>query len=341
MNDFSGKTVLVTGATGLIGSNIIDRLMTMGDVKVIALARNKEKLEKGFAEFIGNENFNAVIQDICAPIILPKDVKVDYIFHTAGAMTGEVINNRPLEVIDANLTGTRNCLDLLHEQKNAGYSGRLVLFSSVTVYGNNSNLDRIVTEKDTDIAGTLDVPYAAYAETKRMSEVLALSYCRQHDIDVVIARLSTVYGYTRFPPNTAFYEFIKKALNNEEIVLNSSGLPRRDNIYIDDAVNGLLLICKKGISGEAYNISSNGDLGNFAAVDEIAETVAKVANEVFGKNVKVKYDETSTKPRGTGVKLDNEKLRGLGFDIRMELEKGAEITILKFEKRRQDVHRVI
>ncbi len=330
MNDFSGKTVLVTGATGLIGSNIVDRFMAIGDVKVIALARNKEKLEKGFSDYIGNKNFDMVIQDICTPINLAKNIKVDYIFHAAGEMTGEVINNRPLEVIDANLTGTRNCLDLLHEQKKAGHDGRLVLFSSVTVYGNNSNTDRTVKEKDTDIAGTLDVPYAAYAETKRMSEVLALSYCRQHDIDVVIARLSTVYGYTRFPPNTAFYEFIKKVQNNEDIVLKSSGLPRRDNIYIDDAVNGMLLICKKGAKGEAYNISSNGDLGNFAAVDEIAETVAKVANEMYGKNVKVQYENQSTKPRGAGVKLDNAKLKRLGFTVKLSLEKRIIETIRRY-----------
>lgn len=271
-----------------------------------------------------------VIQDICAPIILPKDVNVDYIFHAAGAMTGEVINNRPLEVIDANLTGTRNCLDLLYEQKNSGHGGRLVLFSSVTVYGNNSNADRTVTEKDTDIAGTLDVPYAAYAETKRMSEVLALSYYRQFDMDVVIARLSTVYGYTIFPPNTAFYEFIKKALNNEDIILKNCGLPRRDNIYIDDAVNGLLLICKKGTAGEAYNISSNGDLGNFAAVDEIAETVAKAANEVYGNNVRVKYENPPMKSRGAGVKLDNEKLKGLDFTLELSLEKGTKETIRRY-----------
>ena len=95
MNDFSGKTVLVTGATGLIGSNIVDRFMAIGDVKVIALARNKEKLEKGFSDYIGNKNFDMVIQDICTPINLAKNIKVDYIFHAAGEMTGEVINNRP------------------------------------------------------------------------------------------------------------------------------------------------------------------------------------------------------------------------------------------------------
>ncbi len=329
MSCFDGKTVLVTGATGLIGSNIVDRLMLMGDVKVIALARNEEKLEKGFTDYIGNKNFSTIIQDICAPINLPKGVNVDYIFHAAGAMTGEVINNRPLEVIDANLTGTRNCLDLLCEQKKSGHGGRLVLFSSVTVYGNNSNTDRTVLEKDTDVAGTLDIPYAAYAETKRMSEVLALSYCRQHAIDVVIARLSTVYGYTRFPPDTAFYEFIRKALNNENIILKNSGLPKRDNIYIDDAVNGLLLICEKGIKGEAYNISSNGDLGNFAAVDEIAEHVAEVANDIYGKNIAVKYENHSVKDRDAGVRLDNKKIKSLGLEINFSLEEGIDIILSK------------
>lgn len=327
MNRFSGKTVLVTGATGLIGSNIVDRLMLMDDVKVIALARNEEKLKKGFADYIGNKNFCTVIQDICDPINLPKSIEVDYIFHAAGAMTGEVINNRPLEVIDANLTGARNCLNLLYEQKKFGRDGRLVLFSSVTVYGNNLNTDRTVLEKDTDVAGTLDIPYAAYAETKRMSEVLALSYCRQYAIDVVIARLSTVYGYTRFPPNTAFYEFVKKALNSEDIVLKNFGLPRRDNIYIDDAVNGLFLICEKGTKGEAYNISSNGDLGNFAAVDEIAEIVAKVANDIYGKNIAVKYENHSVKNRGAGVKLDNAKVRDLGLEINFSLEEGIDIIL--------------
>lgn len=332
MSDFNKKTVLVTGATGLMGSNIVDRLMEMGDVKVVALARNKKKSEKKFKDYIGNKNFITIIQDICTSINLPKDVKVDYIFHAAGAMAGEVINNKPLEVIDANLTGTRNCLDLLHKQKKAAHDGRLVLFSSVTVYGNNSNSDRIVTEKDTDIAGTLEVPYAAYAETKRMSEVLALSYCRQHDIDVVIARLSTVYGYTRFPPNTAFYEFIKKALSNEEIALKSSGLPRRDNIYIDDAIDGLLLICENGIKGEAYNISSNGDLENFAAIDEIAEIVAKVSSEKYGKNIDVRYADPSRKNRVAGVKLDNTKVKALGFKLRFDLKKGIEETIYKYKK---------
>ena len=64
MNKWSEKTVLVTGATGLIGSHIVDELMKMGNVKVIALSRSAEKLEKGFAEYIGNKNFSYIAQNV-------------------------------------------------------------------------------------------------------------------------------------------------------------------------------------------------------------------------------------------------------------------------------------
>ena len=92
------------------------------------------------------------------------------------------------------------------------------------------------------------------------------------------------------------------------------------------------MICKKGVNGEAYNISSNGDLENFVAVDEIAETVAKVANEVYGKNVKVKYENPSMQVRGAGVKLDNAKLKGLGFMMGFNLKNGIKGTIHRYVK---------
>ena len=330
MSVFCGKKVLITGATGLIGSNLVDKFMSMGDVKVIALARNEDKLKKGFGEYLDNPNFKILVQDICSPISLSENTKVDFVFNAAGSMTGDVINNKPLDVVDANLIGTRNCLDFLYAQKKNGHNGRLILFSSVTVYGNDTNSDKTVTEEDTTTAIRLNNPYAAYAETKRMAEVLALSYSRQKEIDTVIARLSTVYGYTRFPPNTAFYEFVKKALNNEDILLKNSGLPRRDNINIDDAVEGLLTICVKGKREEVYNISSNGDLNNFAAVDEIAETFAEVANKFYNKNIIVKYENGEVNERAASLKLNNGKLKALGKIIRVSLQDGIRETIARF-----------
>lgn len=329
MSEFAGKTILITGATGLIGSNLVDRFMSMGDTTVIALGRNEDKLKSGFADYLDNPRFICAIQDVCQPLCLPDSIMVDYVFHTAGATTSNVINERPLEVIDANLIGTRNCLELLRAQKGKGVSGRLILFSSVTVYGNSFDEDQEVSEEDTHFAPLLDNPYAVYAETKRMSEVLALACSRQYGVDVVMVRLSTVYGPARFYPDSAIYEFIQRALKGEDIILRNSALPRRDNIYIDDALNGLIAVCTKGKSGEVYHISSNGELGNFAAVNEIAEIIAETVNRMYGKMVSVQYETRANSQRKPGVILDNRKTMTLGWYIQTGLSQGIKKTVEK------------
>ena len=100
-----------------------------------------------------------------------------------------------------------------------------------------------------------------------MVEVIAQAYYRQYDIDSVIVRISYVYGYTKQHPNTAFYEFIEKAVKGEDIILNNSGMARRDNIYISDVINALLILCMKGEAGEIYNVSSAGEKVNFTGID--------------------------------------------------------------------------
>lgn len=318
---------MVTGATGLIGSNLVDKLIEMKDVNIVVLARNEEKVKKGFAEYIGKNNFKYYIQDICEPISFEE--QVDYIFHAAGPMEGKIIANYPVDVIKPNINGTINCLEFLKNQKEkTGLNGRLVLFSSVTVYGNITDKDVIVTEEDTRVTDKLNANNACYSQSKRMIEVIANSYSKQYGIDVVIARFSTVYGKTRFIPDTAFYEFIKKAICKQDIVLNSTGLARRDNIYVEDAINALLVITFKGKSGEAYNISSNGDGGNFASVDEIAVKVSEIANELgINSTIKVIFKNKNDSKRASGIKMDNQKVKDLGWKLGYSLEEGINETI--------------
>ena len=160
-----------------------------------------------------------------------------------------------------------------------------------------------------------------------MIEVIALAYARQYGIDVVIPRFATVYGPTRFIPDTAFFEFIRKGIAGEDIALNNSNLPRRDNIYIDDAVDGVLTVAARGENMEAYNISSNGDLGNFASVGEIAETVASVSDKMFGRSIKVNYTMDVGEKRKPGFKMSNEKLKYLGWNTRNSMEEAIKKTI--------------
>ncbi|MFA9464604.1 MAG: NAD-dependent epimerase/dehydratase family protein [Velocimicrobium sp.] len=327
MKSYSNKTVLITGATGLIGSHIVDALMDKGDVKVIALSRSEEKLKKGFEQYLKNSNFSVVAKDVVETFKFHESI--DYIFHAAGPMEGKIIKNRPIDVIKPNIAGTMNCLEFLKKQEiEKGIKGRMVLFSSVTVYGNNADVDLIVQEADTRVTETLESVSAPYSQSKRMSEVITLAYCRQFGIDAVIGRFSTVYGSTRFIPDTAFYNFIKKGIDGENITLNSSGLPRRDNIYVDDAVAGILAVGTKGITGEAYNVSSNGELGNYASVDEIAQVIAEAANKRNSDIiVEVINKLEATGVRRPGLKLDNSKLKKLGWDISTSLTEGIDKTI--------------
>lgn len=332
MREFSGKTVLITGATGLIGSHIVDTLMQLGDVNVIALSRSRGKLEKGFAEYIGKPTFRYIAQDVVEPLRM-NGLMVDYIFHAAGPISGNEIKTAPVGVIMPNLIGVINLLDFLRLQKaNTGKAGKMIVFSSATVYSNYSDEDRRVSESDTNAAEPLDAYTAPYSESKRMVEVIARAYQRQYGLDVIIARFGYVYGYTHFPPNTAFYSFINKVLAGENIIMQtpSQQLPRRDNIYIDDVISGLVMAGLRGESGQAYNISSNTELGNFAAIDEIANIMIETVNNQYGEKEKLQPLVVSQGQRKAGLILDNTKLKALDWQPKVGIREGIKRTIEQF-----------
>ena len=340
MSELNNKTVLITGATGLIGSNLVKYLMALGDVTVIAAGRSQEKLENAFKSYLNEKRFSIEAFDVSEKIESIK-VPVDYIFHAAGPMEGKVIQRTPINVINPNIMGTINCLELLRvlEQKWDKRS-RLVVFSSVTVYANNTTADLVVTEEDTNVTERLESIGAPYSQSKRMAEVITSAYIRQYNCDAVIARFSTVYGDTIYHPDTAFFQFVDKAISGEKIMMNVSGIGRRDNIYVDDAIKGLVTIAVKGKTGEAYNISSNGDLGNFAAIDEIAQLILDEADDrrppEDKHHYKVEYKDGGKNSRKPGLRLDNSKLKSLGWSVKTSLREGIKATIDSILSKREE-----
>lgn len=331
MAGFEKKTVLITGSTGLIGYNLAKRLTEEEGCRLILTGRSMAKLEKTFAPSVSALGDRVVLRELSIGTgrSLECDERVDYIFHAAGSAEREVIMKRPVDVLSPNVTGTRECLEFLKRQKERGHSGRLVVFSSVTVYGAAQGDEMTVREGDLGGGVSLENPYATYAESKRMSEVIARAYYRHHGVDSVIARLSTVYGYCPNVPDSAFYEFVKRSLSGEDIELKGAGMPRRDNIYVEDAVEGLLSIATKGEVSLSYNVSSNGEGDNYAGVDEIASRVARVTAKVTGKE-KVNVKVPSFERRAPGVLLDNERLKGLGWRLRYGMEEALTRTIRRF-----------
>lgn len=323
---FRNKTILVTGATGLIGSHIVEKLLATDGTTVIAVGRSKAKLSSTFSNSPHLGLLKCMEHDISRP--LPDEIgNVDYIFHAASPISGEIIKTRPLDVIESNLSGTINCLEYLKHQGH----GKMVVFSSATVYSVETS-SHVAHETETSIADCIDAPNAPYSESKRMIEVIANAYHKQHQVEVLIARFSYVYGYSKHPAKTAFYEFINRALAGENIVMNKSGLSRRDNIYVEDAVDGLLHLCQVGKDGEVYNISSNGDKGNYAAVDEMADIIAKNAKKLIaGSDVKVTFKEQGNE-RVEGLRLSNEKIKATGWAITNSIEDGIYKTMKEYLK---------
>ena len=323
MSVFDNKTILVTGATGLLGCGIVNRLLSIPGVKVITMGRTEAKLKDTFD---ASDNIRFISHDVSNP--LPKSLGViDFIFHAASPISGEVIKRNPLDVINANLKGTINCLEYLRAQGN----GKMVVFSSATIYNTSTSTNKIAVENQTNYTDSIDAQNAPYSESKRMIEVIANAYHKQYEVDILIARFSYLYGYSRHPAKTAFYDFVFKALNGENIELNKSNLPRRDNIYIDDAIDGLLHLCEVEANGETYNISSCGDKGNYAAIDEIAESIVRVANKLNGTNVKVVY-KTVEGERVEGLRLSNDKIKKTNWSVKNSLDIGIEKTLLQYRK---------
>ena len=324
--------MLVTGATGLIGSNLCYELLKSFASKVIALSRSKDKLERVFSEYLSNPHFSYIAKDVCEPLELSE--RVDCIFHAASPISGAVISEQPVNVILPNIDGIKNCLDFMRNQeRNTGFRGRIIVFSSATVYSNTTMSDRTVSEEETESQTKINAANAPYAESKRMSEILASAYCRQYGVDAVIARIGYVYGCCKELPNTAFYSFMKTALAGQDIVINNPSMSRRDNIYIDDVISGLFTIYEHGVSGEAYNISSAGEKGNFAAADEMASVITDIVNKekLSEQPVSVKY-LSETKLRQPGIILCNDKLKSLGWAPEYSLYDGIGKTVEKYIK---------
>lgn len=326
LEKFKNTTILVTGATGLIGSHIVTKLLTIEETRVIALGRSKSKLVSTFEDDKCVGSLVCMEHDIASP--LPKDLgHVDFIFHAASPISGEIIKTRPLDVINSNLSGTINCLEYLKQQG----SGKMIVFSSATVYSVDEP-SHVAKEENTGVADCIDAPNAPYSESKRMIEVIANAYHKQYQVDVLIARFSYVYGYSKNAAKTAFYEFINKALSGENIVMNKSGLSRRDNIYVEDAVDGLLHLCEQGFSGDVFNVSSNGDMGNYAAVDEMAQIIAMNANKLLNDtHVNVEFKEENHE-RKEGLRLSNEKIKSTGWAISTSIDEGIYKTMKTYLK---------
>lgn len=321
-NKLKNKSILISGATGMIGKCLIDILMYKNEVdnlncSVIALGRNKNKAEDRLGNYFNNSHFKFIETDINKEIRV--DDNVDYILHAASSTHPLQYSEDPIGTITANVIGTYNLLELA-SLKNVE---RFIFASSVEIYGENR---KDIEKFDEKYLGYIDcnTVRAGYPESKRTGETLCQAFIKQKNLDIVIARLSRVFGPTMLMNDSkASSQFIKNSINEEDIVLKSEGLQNYSYSYVFDAVIGLMICLTKGKCGEAYNISDE-------KFDITLKDFAKICAEFSDK--KVIFDlpnETEKAGFSTATKalLDSTKINELGYNVEKDFNTRIKETI--------------
>lgn len=312
-----GKTVLVTGATGLIGVSLVRALLAIGDIKVIALVRNVEKAKSIYGDKIG-QFLKLHVADVVDKIKIEE--AVDYIFHCASVTASKVMIEKPVETLLTSVEGTKNILNLAWEKRCAS----VVYVSSMEVYGAFDE-SREVGEETLGYIDPLKVR-SNYPESKRLCENLCVAYCSEFGVPVKIARLAQTFGAGILPgENRVFAQFARSAIKGEDIVLHTKGLSEGNYCYTRDCVTGLLTILLKGTDAAAYNVS------NPAAHTTIVEMAVLVAEKIAGGKIKVVFDIPQGNAFGyaadTKMKLNSDKLQALGWKPEVGLEEAYQRMI--------------
>lgn len=276
-------TVLVTGATGLIGSQIVKALLCKNrlkdsNIKIIAFVRSKEKVEKTFKYVLKNENLKFIYGDIINPIKVHDDI--DYIIHAASMTASKDFINKPVETIESVIIGTKNILELAKNKKVRS----TVYLSTMEVYGATDPNKNLITENDLGYIDILKVR-SSYPESKKLAENLCVSYSSEYNVPVKIARLAQTFGPGVVEDdNRVFAQFARSVINNEDIILHTDGESVRNYCYIRDAITGIFTLLNKGEDGQAYTIS------NEKSCISIKSMAQMVATNIAKDKIKVVID---------------------------------------------------
>lgn len=306
---FKGRSFVVTGATGLVGSLLVrallycDRVHGLG-TKVYALVRSVEKAKQIFSETNAPEY---LVADLAKDEIA-GDFACDYVIHAAAVTTSKLMVSDPVGTIRTAIDGTEKLLKLAVEKKAQAF----VYISSMEVYG-QPKTDGKTAEKD---LGYIDISTvrSCYPEGKRMCECLCNAYAAQYGLNVKSARLAQTFGAGILPTeNRVFAQFARSAVNGENIVLHTTGESEGNYVYTADAIRAILLLLVKGESGEAYNIANEQ---SHTTIRNMAELVAE---QIAGGAIKVVLDipqDASSLGYAPPVKmwLDASKMRALGWE---------------------------
>ena len=332
--ELQGKTILLTGGTGLLGFNLISALsyvaLTRGvSVRILALVRDEKKAATRFQEILREgASLSFIRGDLMN--IPPIGETVDYIVHGASPTASRYFAEHPVETICENLTGAMTLLELAREKQCRSF----LFLSSMEVYGALHRREK-VDEGHESFVNTMS-PRNSYPEAKRMIEALCCAYASEYAVPAKVIRLTQTFGAGVYHGDSrVFAQFMQSALRGEDIVLKTQGGTERSYLYTADAVTAILTVLLCGSNGEAYN-AANEDA--YCSIREMAECVANLpcVREKYGDavHVVIRADEKSASvyPPELYMNLDTKKIQILGWQPRWGLKDMFERMIGTLQK---------
>lgn len=325
-----GTTVGIAGATGMVGTFLVDVLMRKAragelDVRVVALGRSATKARKRLPYF-DDPRFDFEEYDVTVPGARPQ-AKADVVVHLASTTHPRAYATQPIATITSNVVGLQNLLEWQLASADAGAGdgkpGRFCFASSVEIYGQNrGDVERF----NESYCGYLDcnTVRAGYPEAKRLCEALCQAYASERGADIRLPRLPRIYGPTLLSSDTkALSQFLHKAVAGEDVVLKSEGTQVFSYLYVADAVEALLWVLTHGKKGVAYNAAEER---SDVALRDLAAAVAQAGG---GKVVFDLPDAVESAGFSTATKamLDPSRLRELGWQAHYGLNEGVARTV--------------
>lgn len=323
------KTILITGATGLIGSLCVKALswysiLNHFPIRILVLIRSKEKADKLFRQYItAGAQIQYLIGDVTKDIICREPI--DYVIHGASVTSSKMFQAKPVETALTILDGTKHILQLANEKRVES----LVFLSTMEIYGVPCD-DEIIEEDRYCYLDHLNIRNS-YPEAKKMAENLCMSYAKEYDLPIKIARLTQTFGPgADYEDKRVFAEFARCAMEHKPIVLHTKGDTKRSYLYTADAVCAILIILLKGEDCNAYNAA------NESTYCSILEMANLVADQCSFPPIAVKVEAENPDHYGYAptlhMNLSTHKLRELGWEPSTGLQEMFERMIEWFRQ---------
>ncbi len=315
-----GSRILITGATGTIGSFLVDMLVRYsksgGNLTLYAAARSLTRLRERF-DGAGADCLHLVAYDMTAEVDLP--FAVDYVIHAAGNAHPAAFNGDPVGTILGNVKGT---CELLRYAERCG-AKRFLYLSTGEVYGQG---DLSLDSFEESYGGYVDPtsPRSCYPNSKRTAETLCAAYTSQYGLETVIVRPCHTYGPgITATDNRANVQFMGNVLRGEDIVMKSPGTQMRSYCYVADCASAILTVLVRGESGQAYNAANPEARVTIAG---FAQAVADAAGKrvIFANPTEKELADRS--PIAKQV-LSTAKLEALGWRGHFSVQEGVAHTL--------------